>query len=397
MSISIIEENCVGCRMCVGACPFNAITMADGKASIGDACTLCGACVKACNFDAIEFKRPASKGVDPSDHSGIWVYAEERYGKLSTSALELAGKARELGDITGESVSAVVISREPKVHSSVLARSGVDRVYCARTPEIEHYDTDVHSSIVSGLILRNKPSVVLFPATHTGRDLAPRVASILGTGLTADCTGLSIDEKGGLVQSRPAFGGNIMADIVTPSHRPQLATVRPNVFKRPGEDPSRKPYVIDVPVDIKKSSLRVVVKEVARSRGGQDGDITEADMIVAGGGGLKNGANFSILHELADVLGGSVAASRVAVDSGWKPRSFQVGQTGKTVSPKLYFACGISGKIQHQVGMKGAEVIVAINKDPDAPIFKIADIGIVGDVFEIVPLLTEEFRKVLKK
>ena len=186
-----------------------------------------------------------------------------------------------------------------------------------------------------------------------------------------------------------------MADIISPTHRPQLATVRPNVFKKPDLDPTRKPYIIDVPVEVDERSIRVIVKEVVRTMESDGQDIMTSDIIVAGGGGLRSGEGFSLLQDLADVLGGTVAASRVAVDSGWKPRSIQVGQTGKTVSPKLYFACGISGKIQHQVGMKGSDVIVAINKDPDAPIFKIADYGLVGDLFEIIPLLIQEFKEML--
>jgi electron transfer flavoprotein alpha subunit len=396
MGIEIISGNCVGCSMCVGSCPFGAIEMIDGKAHINDSCTLCGACVRSCKFDAIEFERPPSKGVDISEYSGVWVYAEVRNGHLVRSALELTGKARELADTLGERVTAIVVTKDPERFSEELSRSGADRIFAADQGSFDHYDTSVQSSIVSGIILKHKPSIVLFPASHIGRDLAPRVASILGTGLTADCTGLSIGDNGELIQSRPAFGGNIMADILTPEHRPQMATVRPNVFKPPEPENDRSAEIVSVPVDVDPDSLRIKVRKVIVTAKGQGRDITEMDVLVSGGGGMRSGDNFVILEELAEVLGGSVSASRVAVDSGWRPRSDQVGQTGKTVSPRLYIACGISGKIQHQVGMKGSDFIVAINKDPDAPIFKIADLGIVGDLFDIVPALTNEFREVLR-
>ena len=250
--------------------------------------------------------------------------------------------------------------------------------------------------ILTGLISQYKPGIVLFPATHTGRDLAPRVAATLGLGLTADCTGLSI-EDGLLLQSRPAFGGNIMADIICPNVRPQMATVRPNVMKAGEPDNSKKAEIVDVPVDLKTKDVNIVIKETVKTVKTGVKSLEEVDIIVSGGRGMGSPENFSVLEELADTLGGGVGASRAAVDAGWRPRSDQVGQTGKTVSPKLYIACGISGKIQHQVGMKGSDIIVAINKDPEAPIFEIADYGIVGDLFEVVPLLNDELRTVLHK
>ncbi len=392
MGIEIVRENCVGCGMCVPACPFGAISMADGKASIGPECTLCGACVKACRFDAIEFERPKGRGVDKSQYSGIWVYCEIKGSKLTGSSFQLLNKARELSEETGEEVSAVVIGKDTGDLIHALSEHGADAIYRAEIDELDHYDTDTYSSMISGLILKHKPSIMLFPASHAGRDLAPRVASTLGIGLTADCTGLSIDGDGNLVQSRPAFGGNIMADIITPDHRPQMATVRPNVFKAGEPVEGRKASIVDVPVNLDRSSLRVIIKEVMNTAESGGKDLTESDMVISGGGGLRGPENFGILEDLAEALGGVVGASRVAVDSGWRPRSDQVGQTGKTVSPRLYIACGISGKIQHQVGMKSSEVIIAINKDPDAPIFKIADYGIVGDLFEIVPAITREIR-----
>lgn len=396
MGIEIIMERCVGCGMCVPACPFGAIKLVDRKAVIGAECTLCGACVKACKFSAIDFSRPKTKGLDRSQYSGIWIFCEIRNDELMRSGPELITKARDLSKILNEKITAVIIGEDPSGFVKDLEPYGVDHIILYRTGGLNEYDTDTYSSIISGLILKRKPSIVLFPASHIGRDLAPRVASTLGIGLTADCTDLSINDEGHLVQSRPAFGGNIMADILTPHHRPQMATVRPNVFKAEEVGSPTGSSIEDHSIDIDASTLRVKIREIIRAARGSSKDITESDIIISGGGGMRNGENFQLLEELAEVLGGVVGASRVAVDSGWRPRADQVGQTGKTVSPSLYIACGISGKIQHLVGMKGSECIVAINKDPDAPIFKVADFGIVGDLFEVVPILKEEFQNSLR-
>jgi electron transfer flavoprotein alpha subunit len=229
-----------------------------------------------------------------------------------------------------------------------------------------------------------------------GRDLAPRVAATLEVGLTADCTGLSIKD-GLLLQSRPAFGGNIMADIISPNARPQMATVRPNVMKIRSPDSTRKAEIISIPVNIDPKGMRVKIKEVVKTTKSGTKSLDEADIIISGGRGMGSAENFKILEDLAETINGVVGASRAAVDVGWRPRSDQVGQSGKTVSPKLYIACGISGKIQHQVGMKSSDTIIAINNDPEAPIFDIADCGVVGDLFEVVPVLNEELKKNLKK
>jgi electron transfer flavoprotein alpha subunit len=349
--------------------------------------------VKHCNFDAIEFERPKGKEIDKTEYRGVWVFCEIRHGRMTNSALELATKARELADELGEEVGAILLGSDVKDNIKVLGDHGVDVVRMGEDPLLGQYLTETFSPIVSGLILNHKPNIVLFPATHIGRDLAPRIASTLAVGLTADCTGLSISD-GLLIQSRPAFGGNIMADIVAPDVRPQMATVRPNVFKAVGGR-SKEPKVVDVPVKIRRDELAVRILEiVSESKEGAKG-IEEADIVIAGGGGMRSAENFRMLEELAETVNGAVGASRVAVDSGWRPRSDQVGQTGKTISPKLYIACGISGKIQHQVGMRGSEVIVAINKDPSAPIFKVADYGIVGDLFQVIPALNEEFKRIL--
>ena len=258
------------------------------------------------------------------------------------------------------------------------------------------YNTNFYTSILTGLILKYKPNIVLFPATHLGRDLAPRVAATLEVGLTADCTGLSIKD-GLLLQTRPAFGGNIMADIITPTTRPQMATIRPNVMKIKDPGSSKKAKIVSESVEIDKNAIRVNIKEIIKTTKSIGKSLDEADIIVSGGRGMESAENFKILEELAKTLNGVVGASRSAVDAGWRPRTDQVGQSGKTVSPKIYIACGISGKIQHQVGMKSSDTIIAINKDPEAPIFDIADCGIVGDLFEVIPLLNEELKKNLNK
>ncbi|MFW3147301.1 MAG: FAD-binding protein [Thermoplasmatota archaeon] len=390
----INREKCLGCTACVKGCPFNAISMKDGKAVIGPECTLCGACVKHCRFDAIEFERPRGKEVDLSSYKGVWVYCETRSDRLMHSALELLSKARELADELGEDVGAMVFGSTATKTFNALGDHGADVIHYSADRKFDEYLTGNLAPLVSGLILKHRPSIVLFPATHIGRDLAPRVAASLAVGLTADCTGLAVQD-GLLIQSRPAFGGNIMADIISPDVRPQMATVRPNVFKARGGS-GKQPNSIEAPLNagVKDAAVRII--EIIRTaREGVKG-IEEADVIVAGGGGMRSAENFRVLEELADTLGGAVGASRVAVDAGWRPRADQIGQTGKTVSPKLYIACGISGKIQHQVGMRGSEVVVAINKDPGAPIFKVADYGIVGDLFQVVPALNEAFRELLR-
>ncbi|MGA1821860.1 MAG: FAD-binding protein [Thermoplasmatota archaeon] len=389
MGIEIISENCVGCGLCVKFCPFNAISLTDGKAVIDEKCTLCGSCVKACKFNAIDFRRPAGKEVDHSLYRGIWVYCEIKDSGNRKVNLELITKARELAGQTGEEVGAVVIGSGIGHLSDILADQGADIIYTAESPDLAHYDTDIYSSLMSGLILKYRPNIVLFPATHQGRDLAPRISSAISVGLTADCTGLNIRD-GNLVQSRPAFGGNIMADIVSPDVRPQMATVRPNVFQVGDRYPDKTPRIVEVPVNIDEGSLRIRIREIVGETRSEAMDLEESDIVVSGGIGLGSAENFQLIDELARVLGGTTGASRAVVDAGWRDREIQVGQTGKTVSPKLYIAVGISGKIQHQVGMRGSEFIVAVNKDPKAPIFQIADMGIVGDLFDVIPALIKE-------
>jgi electron transfer flavoprotein alpha subunit len=396
VGIEIILDKCTGCGLCVKACPFAAIKVKDKKAEIEANCTLCGSCVDVCKLDAIKLERPKPSEKDLSEYKDVWILVELRGKEIKKVSFELASKAREIADTIGQRVGAVIFGGKVKHLCDEIAAYGADIVYIAENENLIEYNTNNYTAILTGLILKYKPNIVLFPATHLGRDLAPRVAATLQVGLTADCTGLSIKD-GLLLQTRPAFGGNIMADIITPNTRPQMATARPNVMKIKDPDPSRKAEVISIPVEIDPKAMRIAIKDVIKTVQSGTKSLDEADIIISGGRGMESSENFKILEDLADTINGVVGASRAAVDAGWRPRSDQVGQSGKTVSPKLYIACGISGKIQHQVGMKSSDTIIAINKDPEAPIFDIADCGIVGDLFEVIPALNEELKKNLCK
>ena len=396
MGIEIILDKCTGCGLCIKACPFAAIKIKDKKAEIEANCTLCGSCVEICKLDAIIIERPKPSDKDLSEYKDVWIFVELREQEIKKVSLELASKAREIADTLGVRVGAVIFGEKAKHLCDEIAAYGVDMIYIAENDNLREYNTSNYAGILTGLILKYKPNIVLFPATHLGRDLAPRVAATLEVGLTADCTGLSIKD-GLLLQSRPAFGGNIMADIISPSARPQMATTRPNVMKIQKPDFTRKAEIVSIPVDIDPKAMRIVIKEIVKTTKSGTKSLDEADIIISGGRGIGSAENFKILEDLAETINGVVGASRAAVDAGWRPRSDQVGQSGKTVSPKLYIACGISGKIQHQVGMKSSDTIIAINTDSEAEIFGIADCGIVGDFTEIIPALNEELKKNLCK
>lgn len=392
MSIRIIPENCTGCGLCIRACPFAAITLENKIAVINEECTLCGACVESCGFNAIEFKVEKTKKVNLEEYKDVWVIAEQKNGKIQSVTYELLGKGRQLADIRKSKLVAVVLGSGIAGSARTLIERGADVVYYMDEPELKHYQDEPYSRVLCRLINHYKPEIVITGATAIGRSLIPRVAVQIRTGLTADCTGLEINEDGGLMQIRPAFGGNIMATILTPGNRPQMATVRHKVMKEAIPDASRKGEIIRIdkkPGDtFARAKVIDIIEEVEKTV-----NLAEANIIVSGGRGMGGPENFKIIEELALALGGAVGASRAAVDSGWMPYSHQVGQTGKTVQPKLYIACGISGQIQHLVGMQSSETIVAINKDPDAPIFQVATYGIVGDVFSIVPALTKKIKE----
>lgn len=394
-SIKILLDKCVGCKMCVGGCPFNAIMVVEKKAVIQDNCTLCGACVSSCKFKAIDFEKDeAGSSVDISLYKDVWVFGEQKNGEAANVALELLGEGRKLADQLKVKLAAVLMGDNVEAAAKKLISYGADEVYLVDDPSLKNFNDESYADIFVQLISRYRPEIVLMGATTYGRSLAPRVASRLNTGLTADCTKLEIDlEKRIILQTRPAFGGNLMATIICPNHRPQMSTVRPKVMKALEPDMSRigeiiRPGIV-IPEDVKVKVTDIVTTLC------ETVNLTEADIIVSGGRGMGDPKNFALVEELAKVLGGAVGASRATVDAGWIEYSHQVGQTGKTVGPKVYFACGISGAVQHLAGMSSSDTIIAINKNPEAPIFKVATLGIVGDVLEVLPALTAEFKKQL--
>ncbi|MCG2660308.1 MAG: electron transfer flavoprotein subunit alpha [Kiritimatiellae bacterium] len=396
--IVVIKDKCVGCRLCIKSCPFGAITMQDKLAVIELAkCTLCGACVEICKFEAIEIRQPATVAVDLSAYRDVWIFAEQKDGHIQSITYELLGEGRKLADQLGMQLCAVLLGHQMTDRTAELIQRGADRVYLVDAPELAYFQDEPYAAVLIDLVRRHKPAIMLCGATTIGRSLVSRVAVTVKAGLTADCTGLAIDpETKNLLQTRPAFGGNIMATIITPRHRPQMATVRHKVMKEAVVDAKRQGETLieKVTAEILKSRAQRVrfVPETETTT-----NIAEANIIVSGGRGLQAPENFAIVRELAEVLGAGVGSSRAAVDAGWIPYSHQVGQTGKTVCPKIYIACGISGQIQHLAGMSSSDIIVAINKDPEAPIFRMATYGLVGDLFKLVPLLTREFKKVLKQ
>jgi electron transfer flavoprotein alpha subunit len=372
--------------------------MRDEKAYVNEACTSCGACVDVCPVSALEVEKVESTAtVDKKDYKGVWVFIEHQKGLARGVGHELLGEGRILADKLGEPLSAVVIGGNTDEIAKDVIASGADSVYIVKGEEYSHYNSDAYTIAFVDLINTYRPNVVLLGATVDGRDLGPRVSCRVKAGLTADCTNLDIDEETRLVAwTRPAFGGNIMATILCPDYRPQMGTVRPKVFKRPVQDFNRTGKIINVASKVKPEDIRTKLIEVINLCTAAV-NLEEAEIIVSGGRGMCSMDNFKLLEELAEVVGGAVGASRAAVDAGWKPALNQVGQTGKTVAPKIYFAFGISGAIQHLAGMSTSDIIIAVNKDPDANIFKFANYGIVADALQFIPLLTEEFRKLKAK
>jgi len=396
MAVRLIPENCTGCKLCLRACPYGAIDMVEGKAQFNDNCTQCGACASSCTFDAIQLEVAFRRDVDVTQYRGVWVMAEHLHGQLRRGTHELLGEGRRLAGKLGVELSAVLLGDDVSGLAEDLIARGADRVYVAQDPVLAHYRTGPYTDVLAGMVNQHKPEVVLVSATPQGRDLAPRAAARLSAGLTADCTGLDIDGNDRLlVQTRPAFGGNLMATIICREARPQMATVRPGVMKALEPDPSRTGEVVEVPVHLDERGVLAKIVEIVQQEDEGQVNLQDAEIIVSGGRGLGKPESFAIIRELAEVLGGAVGASRAAVDAGWIPAYHQVGQTGRTVQPKLYIACGISGAVQHLAGMASSDVIIAINRDRSAPIFNIATYGIVGDLFEVVPALTERLREVL--
>ena len=328
-----------------------------------------------------------------ADYKGIWVFAEQREGKLQKVSLELLGEGRRLADELGVKLTAVLLGNDVTELATTLGEHGADEILVANDKELEHYTTDGYTKVICQLASERKPGIILIGATFIGRDLGPRVAARLTTGLTADCTSLAVEvENGALLATRPAFGGNLMATIACPDHRPQMATVRPGVFAKSNERNTN--FVVEnVEVKLEPSDIRTTILEIVKANK-EIIDISEAKVIVSGGRGVGSEENFSLLKELADTLGGVVAGSRAAVEKGWIEQAYQVGQTGKTVKPSIYIACGISGAIQHVAGMQDSDMIIAINKDETAPIMKVADYGIVGDLNKVIPEMISQLKDI---
>lgn len=393
MAVQVIKDKCKGCTKCVKSCPFTAITMEEKKAVIGSACTGCGQCVEACPFQAIEKADDGKQAADLSAYHGVWVFAEQREGKLMQVAVELLGEGQKLAAAIGCELCAVLCGSGVEGLAEELFEYGADKVYYADAPELGQYTTDAYTKAIYEAITQYKPEIVLLGATHIGRDLGPCLAVKCNTGLTADCTKLEINpETKGIMQTRPAFGGNLMATIVCPNHRPQMSTVRPGVMEKASREPGRKGQRVKLTVSFQEGDIRTKVLEVVKSVK-EMVSLTDAEVIVSGGMGLGKPEGFELLKKLAQRLEGTIASSRAAVDAGWIDHAYQVGQTGTTVKPKIYFACGISGAIQHVAGMQNSGLIIAINTNESAPIFDIADIGIVGDLYQVLPAIMEEMDK----
>lgn len=333
--------------------------------------------------------------MDKAQYKNVYVFCEQREGKLQNVALELLGEAHKLAADLNQEVYAILLGHDIKGLSKDLIAHGADKVLVVDDKCLETYTTEPYAQAIYQIITDYKPSIVLIGATTIGRDLGPRLSARVTTGLTADCTKLEISEEKELLSTRPAFGGNLMATIICPDHRPQMSTVRPGVMKAMDRDDNRKGEVIEVKVNFDESKFKVKVIKTVKSEG-KLVDISEAKILVSGGRGVGSKEGFEMLGELAKVLKGEVSSSRACVDAGIIGHERQVGQTGKTVRPDLYLACGISGAIQHLAGMEESELIIAINKDKYAPIMSVADLGIVGDVNKIIPLLTERLKSLVK-
>lgn len=422
----LIAGACIACgARCQSVCPVNCVEMTDnGEPVIENAkCIGCQKCIKICPASALEMyftpeeqkilaelgatAAPVEEEIDPeaaalaaklAQYRGVWVFVEQTEGEPAKVSWELLGIGKQLADNLGVELCAMVIGENVEPICSEAFAYGAQKVYLVDAPVFCHYRTEAYVEACCHLIEKYKPEIILMGATGMGRDLAGAVATRVATGLTADCTGLGIDDKRNLMQTRPAFGGNIMATIMCDKFRPQMSTVRPNVMPMPERREAADGIIIRENIAVNEESILTKVIEIIRDSNSKGAlDITGADFIISGGRGMMGPENFAILQELADELGGVVGASRSAVDAGWMPGDRQVGQTGKTVRPKIYIACGISGAIQHLVGMQDSDLVIAINRDRQAPIFEVATYGIVGDLFQVVPAITKKIRELKQK
>ena len=396
MGLTIQVEKCNGCGLCVKACPFDALTIVDNKAVVLSSCTLCGICVDSCKFGAIELERKSTDTGDMDYSRGVWVFAQSDGAAVHHVALELVGEGRTLANELDTELCCMVLGDKIDRITDELYGYDIDRIYIVESPVLSRYRTMPFVESAAALIRKYKPEIVLIGATSTGRDFAGGLATELRTGLTADCTELGIEiTTRSLLQTRPAFGGNIMATIKSSKHSPQMATVRPKVFAMPVRGEKHQIEVVLSENNLSEERQKTKILEWIPSK--ETVNLADANVIVSGGRGIGGPENFALLQKLADLLGGAVGASRAAVDADWIDYSHQVGQTGRTVRPNVYIACGISGAVQHLAGMKTSDVIIAINKDPDAPIFNVATYGYVGDVLEIVPRMIKKLQNRMEK
>jgi electron transfer flavoprotein alpha subunit len=387
----IDTDLCIGCAACVATCPFGALRMQGGIAEVDERCTACSACLEVCPVQALTLPAREAPAAIADAARGVWVWVEQSQGSAHSISWEMIGQGRRLALTLGVPLTACVLGSCVSRLAAEAIAYGADRVLLVDHFELSAFRTEAYAQALRQLLEHEHPEILLLGASSRGRDLAGSVATTLHTGLTADCTGLEIDPVTRLLlQTRPAYGGNIMATITTPAHRPQMATVRHRVFEVPPADWTRHGETIPVKVSLPAESLALTVLSFVRA--GEQVNLADARIIVSGGAGVGGPDGFAPLRELAEVLGGAVGASRAAVDAGWIPYAHQVGQTGRTVRPELYIACGISGAIQHRAGMSTSQVVVAINSDPHAPIFGIATYGIVGDCLRVVPALTAALR-----
>lgn len=384
--LKINHNRCTGCGACIDACPATALSFINDKAHVDDElCVLCGICIGSCGFDAISIEKDSYGITDTGSYRGIWVFCEQHDGSVLDVAYQLIGKARELSAARGCEVAALLLGHGVSDMSDSLIAAGADTVYLCDASGLRHNLDLPFTEVITALIREHRPETLLFGATAFGRSLAPRVAARVETGLTADCTVLSTDENTGLLlQTRPAFGGNLMATIQTESFRPQMATVRPGVLPAPTPDPARPGSIIKV-LPPKQPFTEIELLEELMSP--PAASIADAEIIVAAGKGIDSLKNMALVEELAGLLGGAVGCSRAVVDIGWAEYRHQIGQTGLAVQPKLLIACGISGSIQFLAGIGGAKKIVAINTDTEAPIFGVAHYKIVGDCVEVLSAL----------
>lgn len=385
------QEKIVNIDEIISICPFRALENNNGKLDINSNCKMCKICVNKGPKGVVEYIEEEKVLIDKSKWSGVAVYVDHIDGNIHPVTFELIGKARELADKVKQEVSCIFIGNNIKEKANELLYYGVDKVYVYEDDSLSNFNIEPYTTIFEDYINNTKPSVILVGATTIGRSLAPRVAARFRTGLTADCTILDIKENTDLVQIRPAFGGNIMAQIVTPNSRPQLATVRYKVMSAPERNLISRGKVIVCHIDKEKLSSNVIIKEIINKK--KEHSISDADVLVVAGRGIKTEKDMEMIRELASLLGGEVAVTRPLVESGWELANKQVGLSGRTVRAKLVIACGVSGAVQFTAGMNNSEYIFAINKDENAPIFKIAHYGIVGDIYEVIPKLIEKIKE----